>query len=69
MTRTRELASHGSLHSGFGIDRSVVLAAGDTKELERVAQHMLRCPFSLARLIKLTRSLLHCQGVAARLIS
>jgi hypothetical protein len=39
-------------HSGFGIDRSVVLAAGDTKGLERVARYMMRCPFSLARLLK-----------------
>ncbi len=39
-------------HCGFGIDRSVLLAASDTKGLERVARYMLRCPFSLARLVK-----------------
>ena len=41
-------------HSGFGVDRSVVLAAGDSKGLERVAQYMLRCPLSLARIIKVS---------------
>ncbi|MFQ5720844.1 MAG: transposase, partial [Acidobacteriota bacterium] len=38
-------------HCGFGIDRSVVLAASDTKGLERVARYMLRCPLGLARLV------------------
>jgi hypothetical protein len=38
-------------HCGFGIDRSVILAAGDTKAIERVARYMMRCPFSLARLV------------------
>lgn len=39
-------------HSGFGIDRGVRIAAGDIKGLERVAQYMLRCPFSLASTLR-----------------
>ncbi|MHC4886380.1 MAG: transposase, partial [Planctomycetota bacterium] len=41
-------------HTGFGFDQSVYLAAGDHKGIERLVQYMVRCPFSLARLIKVT---------------
>jgi hypothetical protein len=41
-------------HSGFSVDHRVTLAAGDTAGLERLAQYMLRCPFSLARMIRVT---------------
>ena len=41
-------------HSGFNVDRSVRLAAGDTGGLERLAQYMARSPFSLARLVRIT---------------
>ncbi len=41
-------------HTGFGFDQSVYLAADDRKGIERLVQYMVRCPFSLARLIKVT---------------
>ncbi len=41
-------------HSGFSVDNSVRLPPGDTFALERLAQYILRCPFSLARVVRLT---------------
>jgi hypothetical protein len=41
-------------HSGFNVDRSVCLQAGDFAAINRLAQYMARCPFSLARLIRIT---------------
>jgi hypothetical protein len=41
-------------HSGFGIDRSVRLEAGDRQAIQRLAEYMARSPFSLARLIRIT---------------
>ena len=41
-------------HSGFSVDNSVYLSPGDTFALERLAQYILRCPFSLARVVRLT---------------
>ncbi len=41
-------------HSGFNVDRSVRLAAGDRDGLRRLAQYMARCPFGLSRLIRIT---------------
>jgi len=43
-------------HSGFGVDRSVRLQAGDRDGVDRLAQYMARSPFSLARLIRVTPS-------------
>lgn len=43
-------------HSGFSVDNSVCLPAGDTSGLERLAQYMVRCPFSLARIVRVTDS-------------
>jgi hypothetical protein len=40
--------------SGFSVDNSVYLSPGDTFGLERLAQYILRCPFSLARIVRLT---------------
>ena len=40
--------------SGFSVDNSVYLSPGDTFGLQRLAQYILRCPFSLARIIRLT---------------
>jgi hypothetical protein len=34
-------------HSGFSVDNSVYLPAYDTAALQRLAQYILRCPFSL----------------------
>ncbi len=40
-------------HSGFSIDSSVKIKQGDKEGLARLIQYMTRCPFSLARMIKL----------------
>jgi len=41
-------------HTGFSIDQSVYLPAGDQAGIERLVQYITRCPFSLSRLIKVT---------------
>ncbi len=41
-------------HSGFCVDDSVRLTAGDRFGLEQLAQYIFRCPFSLARVVRLT---------------
>ena len=41
-------------YSGFSVDNSVYIPAGDRFGLERLAQYILRCPFSLARVVRLT---------------
>ncbi len=41
-------------HSGFSVDKSVALDAGDTAGLQRVAAYMIRCPFSLDRIISVS---------------
>ena len=41
-------------HSGFSVDQSVLLPAGDQAGIERLVQYMTRCPFSLARLVKVS---------------
>ncbi len=43
-------------HSGFSVDQSVFLPAGDRAGIERLVGYMTRCPFSLSRLVKLTAS-------------
>jgi len=43
-------------HSGFSVDNSVYLPAGDTSGLQRLAEYMVRCPFSLARIVRVTES-------------
>ena len=42
-------------HSGFSVDQSVFLPAGDRAGIERLMQYMTRCPFSLSRLVKVTK--------------
>ncbi len=41
-------------HSGFSVDQSVLLQTGDHAGIERLVQYMVRCPFSLSRLVKVT---------------
>ena len=41
-------------HSGFSVDKSVALAAGDTAGLERLAAYMVRCPFSVDRILSVS---------------
>ena len=43
-------------HSGFSVDQSVFLPAGDQAGIERLIQYMTRCPFSLSRLVKVSGS-------------
>jgi len=41
-------------HSGFSVDRSVRLRAADRGGIRRLAEYMVRSPFSLARLVTIT---------------
>jgi hypothetical protein len=41
-------------HSGFSVDQSVFLPAGDQAGIERLIQYLTRCPFSLSRLVKVS---------------
>ena len=41
-------------YSGFSVDQSVLLSAGDQAGIQRLVQYMVRCPFSLSRLVKVT---------------
>ena len=43
-------------HSGFSVDQSVFLPAGDRAGIERLVGYMTRCPFSLSRLVKVTKT-------------
>jgi ribosomal protein S27E len=43
-------------HSGFSVDQSVFLPADDRAGVERLLQYMTRCPFSLSRLVKVSRT-------------
>jgi hypothetical protein len=44
----------GWKHSGFGVDNSVRLEAGDHAGMQRLVEYIARCPFSLARMVKVT---------------
>jgi len=41
-------------HSGFSVDQSVRLEAGDRDGIQRLIQYFLRCPFSQVRMIEVT---------------
>ena len=41
-------------HSGFNIDTSVRIEADDRAGMQRLIEYISRCPFSLARMIKIT---------------
>jgi hypothetical protein len=47
---------HAWPHSGFSVDASVYLPGGDVDALERLAQYIVRCPFSLARVVRVTEA-------------
>jgi hypothetical protein len=40
-------------HSGFSADKSVRIEAGDRAGLERLLRYIVRCPFSMERVVKL----------------
>jgi hypothetical protein len=44
----------GWQHSGFSVDQSVRLEAGDTEGIQRLIEYFLPCPFSQARMIEVT---------------
>ena len=51
------MANMGSWkHSGFSVDQSVRLQAGDQGGVQRLIQYFLRCPFSQARMIEVTEA-------------
>jgi hypothetical protein len=41
-------------HSGFSVNKNVLIKVNDKRGLERLVQYISRCPFSLERIIKLT---------------
>jgi Transposase zinc-binding domain len=43
-------------HSGFSVDQSVRLEAGDAQGIQRLIQYFLRCSFSQARMIEVTEA-------------
>jgi hypothetical protein len=43
-------------HSGFSVNKNVLIKANDKAGLERLVQYISRCPFSLERIIKLTET-------------
>lgn len=43
-------------YSGFSVDQSVFLPAGDQAGVERLIQYMTRCPFSLSRLVNVSET-------------
>ena len=43
-------------HSGFSVEQSVYLQAGDCAGIERLVGYMTRCPFSLSRLVKVSET-------------
>ena len=43
-------------HSGFSVDQSVRLEAGDQEGVQCLIQYFLRCPFSQARMIEVTEA-------------
>lgn len=43
-------------HSGFSVDQSVRLEAGDQQGVQRLIEYFLRCPFSQARMIEVTEA-------------
>ena len=40
-------------HSGFNVDNSVRIEAGDHEGMQRLVEYISRCPFSLARMVTL----------------
>jgi hypothetical protein len=41
-------------HTGFSVDNSVRIEAGDEAGIQRLIEYISRCPFSLARMVSLT---------------
>jgi hypothetical protein len=41
-------------HSGFSVDMSVRIEAGDHSGMQRLVEYISRCPFSLARMVSVT---------------
>jgi hypothetical protein len=54
---TAEIAGNmrGWKHSGFSVDNSVRINAGDHAGMQRLIEYIARCPFSLARMVSLTK--------------
>jgi len=45
----------GWRHSGFSVDNSVRIDSGDKAGMQRLIEYVARCPFSLARMISMTK--------------
>ncbi|HOT97952.1 MAG TPA: transposase [bacterium] len=48
-------STRGWLHSGFSIDNLVQIGSEDEEGMKRLVSYVSRCPFSLVRMIKVTR--------------
>ncbi len=42
-------------HSGFSVDNSVRIERGDKAGMQRLVQYIARCPFSLTRMVSITK--------------
>jgi len=42
-------------HSGFSVDNSVRIAKGDKAGMQRLILYIARCPFSLTRMVSITK--------------
>jgi hypothetical protein len=42
-------------HSGFSVDTSVRIEAGDYSGMQRLVEYISRCPFSLTRMVSITK--------------
>ena len=46
----------GWKHSGFSVDNSVCIQAGDHNGIQQLVEYVARCPFSLARMVSFTKN-------------
>ncbi|MBD3422772.1 MAG: hypothetical protein GF398_21885 [Chitinivibrionales bacterium] len=42
-------------HSGFSVNSSVRIAKGDKAGMQRLVEYITRCPFSLTRMVSITK--------------
>jgi len=55
INETVAASMRGWKHSGFSVDNSVRIEGGDHTGMPRLVEYIARCPFSLARMVKLTK--------------
>jgi hypothetical protein len=55
INETVTASMRGWKHSGFSVDNFVRIQAGDKAGMQRLVEYVARCPFSLARMVSLTK--------------